>query len=288
VVNRLTKCVAGLVLLSAASVTAQRHGFDLTIDAPPELAPISDHLRTSDWQPLAAALAGAGLSVPTRVRVMLIPEEDARARGTPSWIVGAAYGSEEVRIFPARVGSYPHGSLESVFSHEVVHLALSAQAGGGALPRWFHEGVAMSVERGWGATSQARLLIAAAGDPDLPTLERLFISEAQPETARAYLLAAALVSDLRRRHGAAAPGAIAARVARGTSFERAFALHTGETPDEAAGRAWQTYQRWTSWVLLVTSRSGLWSAIMALALAAFVATLRKRARRRLHWDDVDG
>jgi hypothetical protein len=278
--------VAGLVLLSAVSVTGQHDVFDLTIDAPPELASISDHLRTVDWQPLAAALAGAGLSVPARIHTTLIPEDDARARGTPSWIVGAAYGSEDVRIFPARVGSYPYGSLESVFSHEVVHLALTAQAGDGTLPRWFHEGVAMSVQRGWGATSQVRLLITAAGDPDLPALERLFISEAEPETARAYLLAAALVSDLRRRHGSAAPGAIADRVARGTSFERAFVLHTGETPGEAAGRAWRIYQRWTSWVL-VTSRSGLWGAIMALAFAAFVVTLRKRARRRLRWDDVD-
>ena len=77
---------------------------------------------------------------------------------------------------------------ESVIWHEVVHLALSAQAGDQPLPRWFHEGVAMSVEQRWGVTSQVRLLLAAAGDPGLADLGRLFDSETQPETASAYLL----------------------------------------------------------------------------------------------------
>ena len=125
----------------------------------------------------------------------------------PGWIVGRAFDSSDVVIFPARVGSYPYGSLESVVWHEVVHLALSAQAGDRPLPRWFHEGVAMSVEKGWGVTSQVRLLLATGGHPGLADLGRLFDSEAQLETASAYLLAAALVSDMRRRHGAAAPGA---------------------------------------------------------------------------------
>ena len=51
-------------------------------------------------------------------------------------------------VFPARAGAYPYDSLESVVWHEVVHLALSAPAGNQS-PRWFHEGVAMSVDKGY-------------------------------------------------------------------------------------------------------------------------------------------
>ena len=138
------------------------------------------------------------------------------------------------QIFPGRIGSYPasypYDSLESVVWHEVVHLALSGQAGGRPLPRWFHEGVAMSVEKGWGVSSQARLLLAAVSNPSLSDLGRLFASSSQPETASAYFLAAALVSDIRERHGAATPGVIVDRVARGVPFAQAFALETGETP----------------------------------------------------------
>ena len=89
---------------------------------------------------------------------------------TPSWIVGQAFGSLDVVVFPSRVGVYPHSSLESVLWHEVVHLALSVQARDEPLPRWFHEGVAMSVERGWGFTSQIRLRLAVAGEPGLADL----------------------------------------------------------------------------------------------------------------------
>jgi hypothetical protein len=95
------------------------------------------------------------------------------------------------------------------------------------------------------------------------------------------------VSDLRQRHGAAAPGAIVDHVARGAVFGEAFALETGDTPDEAAARAWQIYRRWTSWIPVVASASSLWIGILALAVLAFLATLRKRWRRRRQWDQEE-
>ena len=202
--------VAALLLLATAGLTSQRGGMELTFNTPASLAQVADRVRDLDRQDLARALARAGLRVPPRIHVTLIPEDDPRARATPAWVVGLASGSHDIAIFPGRIGSYPasypYDSLESVVWHEVVHLALSAQAGGQPLPRWFHEGVAMSVEKGWGVTSQARLLLAAVSNPGLSDLGRLFASGSQPETASAYLLAAALVSDIRERHGAATPG----------------------------------------------------------------------------------
>ena len=276
-----------MFVASVTGATAQRGQMDLRVDAGSSLAPVADRVRNIDRQELAAVLGRAGLDVPPQVRVTLIAEDDARALATPRWIVGLAYGPRDVAIFPARVGPYPYDSLESVVAHEVVHLALAAQAGG-PLPRWFHEGVATSVEQGWGVRSQARLVLAAIGDPSLVDLGRLFASASEHETVSTYLLAAALVSDIRERHGADAPGAIAERVARGTPFARAFLLHTGDTPGEAAARAWGSYRRWSSWVPVVTSGSTLWMGIMALAFVAFLANLRKRALRRRQWDDWDG
>lgn len=273
------------MLLAGASPFARQRGeLDLTVETPASLAPAAERVRRMDRQPLAEALARAGLAIPPEIRVTVIAEEDPRARATPAWIVGLASGQRDIAIFPERIGSYPYDSLESVVWHEVVHLALAAQAGNRPLPRWFHEGVAMSVERGWGVTSQVRFLLAAGGSAGLGDLERLFNSETQPETATAYLLAAALVSDLRQRHGAAVPGAIVDRVAHGAGFAEALALETGDTPEEAAARAWGVYRRWTSWIPAVTSAISLWIGILVLAVFAFVATLRKRWRRRRQWD----
>jgi hypothetical protein len=288
--NRVS-AVATIVLLATAGPASRRGGMDLTFNTPAALAQVADRVRDLDRQDLAWALARAGLRVPPRIHVTLIPENDPRARATPAWIVGLAAGSHDIAIFPQRIGmsaaSYPYDSLESVVWHEVVHLALSAQAEGQPLPRWFHEGVAMSVERGWSVGSQARLLLAAVSNPGVSDLGRLFASGSQPETARAYLLASALVSDIRERHGAATPGAIVDRVARGALFAQAFALETGETPNEAAARAWQVYRRWTNWIPVLTSASSLWLGIMALASIAFLATLRKRRQRRRAWDEEE-
>lgn len=261
---------------------------ELTVGAPASLAGAAERVERIDRQQLTRALGDAGLDVPLRVHVTLIAEGDRRARAIPAWIVGRAFPPHDVVLFPGRlVASYPYDSIESVVRHEVVHLALAARAEGQPLPRWFHEGVAVSVESGWGVTDGARLLLAIAREPAIGEVERLFGSDAHQQTTRAYLLAAVLVTDVRRRHGGDVAGAIAGRVASGAPFSRAFELETGETPDAAAARAWQTYRRWTVWIPVVTSGSAVWLGILALAILAFVASLRRRIRRRRQWDEED-
>jgi hypothetical protein len=260
---------------------------EIRVDAPPSLAAAEARVRKVDQQELADSLARAGLELPARVHVTLVPEDDPLARDTPAWVVGWAAGAEEVAIFPARIASYPYDSLEAVVRHEIVHLALFARANGRPLPRWFHEGVAVSVERGWGFTGQLRLLVAIADDPAVADITRLFQSDVEPDTTEAYLLAAALVDDLRHRYGAALPGAIAGRVAGRIPFERAFELETGETVDAAAARAWAAYRRWTNWIPAVTDVAAVWSGILALAFIAFFVRMYRRARRRRQWDEEE-
>jgi hypothetical protein len=260
---------------------------DVTVDAPPSLAGAARRIEQVDFPALGAALERAGLSLPSRVHVTLLPNDDPAARSVPLWIVGFAAGSHDVVLFPERVVSYPYDSLESIVRHEITHLALTARAGGGALPRWFHEGVATSVDAGWRVPAQVRLLAAMLDGPDTTDLARLFSANAESETREAYLLSAVLVDDLRRRHGADAPGAIAARVADGILFARAFQLETGVTTDAAAARAWRGYRRWTAWLPAITSASATWALILAIAFAAYVAQRRRRIRRRRQWDEED-
>jgi hypothetical protein len=147
--------------------------------------------------------------------------------------------------------------------------------------------VAVSVDSGWGPGGQFRLLIAMLGRPDIAQLTRLFTSPSHSETTQAYLLSAVLVHDVRRRHGADVPGAIARRVAAGVPFERAFEIETGQTPDAAAAASWASYRRWTAWVPAVTSASAAWTLILVLAFVAFIVQRRRRWRRRRQWDDED-
>lgn len=272
-----------IVLVLSLPLAAQT--WTLTVEAPPILRAAAREIEAINPRPLEQALARAGLSTPPRIRVRLLTNDDVRAQVVPSWVVGQASAASDIVIFPERVSSYPYGSLETVFRHEVVHLALTNAAGRRALPRWFHEGVAVSIESDWGVGDTLRLLISAAGGPEVSDVTRLFESDNRPDTTEAYLLAAALVDDVRRRHGATIPGAIAREVAVGTPFDVAFVRHTGETPDEAAAVAWATYRRITTWLPVVTSGNAIWTVILTLAFIAFVVRLRQRAIRRRQWDE---
>ncbi len=271
--------------LTAVRLLHSAPDWELTVNAPIALAATAGRIERIDAGRLGADLIRAGLELPERVHVTLIPEGDPRATQTPGWFVGVAFGTNEIVIFPERVSSYPYDSIESVLRHEVVHLALEERSGGRPLPRWFHEGTAVSVESGWRMTDQLRLLVATATEPAVDDVARLFQSQTQPQTTQAYLLAAALMDELRRRHGPALPGRIAEHVARDVSFDRAFELQTGATPNQAARDAWQSYQRWTSWVPAATSPSSTWSLILVLAFLAFFVRIWQRARRRRQWDD---
>ncbi|MBA2305157.1 MAG: hypothetical protein H0W08_21360 [Acidobacteria bacterium] len=261
---------------------AARQSIELTVSASPGLENMAAPVREIEPALLAASLSRAGLALPSRVEIALIGSGDPRARGVPDWVVARAFGTDTIVIYAQRVPSYPYDSFESVVRHEIVHLALNARAGGRPLPRWFHEGVAVSVESAWGLGSQARLLLASARDPGLDDVAMLFAADAAPETTTAYLLSAALIEDVRRRHGLVIPGAIAGRVAQGAAFEVAFRVETGESLDQAAAHAWRVY-RGLRWLPIATGGAGLWGWILVLAVIAFAVRLRRRRQKR--WDD---
>jgi hypothetical protein len=281
----MTRRAAVFLLLLASAFAAADARADVVVEAPPSLSSYGKSVRGMDMAALGDALAAAGLELPPSIRVTLGPDADPAARATPDWIAGMAFGDRDVVIFPQRVLSYPYDSLESVIRHEVAHLALTARAGGAPLPRWFHEGVATSVDVGWRTAAQFQLLVAMLARPDTAELTRLFVSPSRSETEQAYLLSALLIDHVRDRYGAAVPGAIARDVAAGMTFTQAFQSETGLTPDRAANEAWAGYRRWTAWVPAVTSPSAAWASIVMLALLAFVAQRRRRARRRRRWDE---
>jgi hypothetical protein len=254
---------------------------------PASPAALASRIRAIDLTRFGAELRGRGLKMPPRLDVALLSESDDRVQAMPPWIVGLAIEPTGIVIFHERVLRYPYDSLESVFRHEVTHLALSARAGGRPLPRWLHEGVATAADRGWDTGSRLRLLLEMTGDPATDDLARLFASASQPGTAQAYGLSAALVADIERRHGKAAPARIAARVALGIPFATAFEQETGDTPDEAADRAWRAYRRWTMWVSAIPSEASIWGVIVTLAIIASIVRARRRSRRRARWEEEE-
>lgn len=282
-----TSAAAAILLVLACAIPLRAQEPVLDIHAPSHLASAAGRLRTTDYTILRRTLEAAGLRFPARISVTLVGTDDERVARIPGWVVGLASGTEHVMIFPERIGPYPYDSLEAVMRHEIVHLALNDRAGGRPLPRWFHEGAAVTLESGWSTRDDLRLLLTALDPPSMADIARLFASDAYPDTTQAYLLSAALVEDIRGHHGPAAIGAIAQQVASGLPFDAAFAAATGERVDTAADRAWRGHRRLSRWVPVLTSPSAAWTLIMILAGVAFVVRLRRVRELRRRWDEEE-
>jgi hypothetical protein len=250
----------------------------LQVEAPPELERQAAAVRAlagTDWG-VSARMVGLPTPV-SPIRVVLASERSPAAAAVASWVSGFAVGeTSTIVLFPARVPSYPDGNLETLLRHEVAHVLMSRATGHRPGPRWFEEGVATVAAREWGVEDGARLAIATIG-PGPRTLAEVdagFLSDGRG-VSRAYAVSAALVRFLLRRHGESAVAAVASRLARGVSFEDAFEAVTGETPGEFARAYFGREALLATWVPFLTSATGLWMGITALAL---LAIRRRRAR----------
>jgi hypothetical protein len=263
---------------------------ELRIEGPPEFAAIRARLESLDPQRLAdiarlLAMNDAGAPI----RVVLAGESSDFSRRVAPWVAGfAVSGSELVVIFPARSPGYPHDSLDDVLRHEVAHVLIERAAAGRAVPRWFNEGVAMSVEHARRFQDQTELLyqLLLGSRTSLDTLDRLFAGDQRDET-RAYALAGAFVDDLLQRYGSKAPGEILMRVAQGASFETAFTGVIGKTPATANLEFWERQRIWTIWAPIVTSSGTLWLVVTLLALLAIYRHRQKNAAIEKRWEEED-
>lgn len=260
---------------------------ELIVEAPEGLRNVADQVRRLDVNRLRGVVRLVGLAAPgDPIRVVIVSEESRLARDLPAWVAAFADPQNDlIVLFPARVGSYPHDSLEVVLHHEVAHILASRAAGGGRLPRWFSEGLASVAERTWGIGTRTRFLSATfvAGQPTVTELEGLFGGDAG-SVARAYIISHAIVRDTIRRYGVAVVPGILSQVAAGATFDSAFIDATGTTVRGATRAFWRSAGGWEEWITFVASPFTLWTAITALALAAIWRHRLRRAERRREWE----
>ncbi len=274
--------------LIATSVSAQTLRLD--VDAPEEFDGVAERIRNYDPTPLLGTVwlsALQGVTAPIRVR--LAPEAVARRDGVPDWVVGyAASAHDLIVLFPTRTPSYPDDSLESVLRHEIAHVLIGRAARGRPLPRWFSEGLAITVERPWGLTDRTRLIWTRVidGRMSLATLDRRF-GQGRVAAERAYAISGALVRRLIQEHGAEVPGQILSLVAVDRSFDAALRLTIGRSIRSLELEFMMSQSVVERWLPVVTSGYTLWSAVTLLALVAIWTHRRKRQARRRQWEEED-
>jgi len=260
----------------------------LVVSAPPELAAARSRVQAFDPRPLAGIVRTVGLEAPgPAIEVILAGEDSEAARRLPPWVAGYALGNAGlVVLFPARSPVYPHDTLEDVLRHEVAHVLVARAAGGGAVPRWFHEGLAVAVERPWGFADRSRLAWELVAGPRLTLRDIDALFEAGPSAqSRAYALSAAVVRDFIREHGAGAPASILRWVRDGEPFNAAVSRVAGRPLGAVEAEFWDRQRVWTIWVPFVTSGDVLWLLVIGVAALAVWRRRRQSREIRRRWDE---
>jgi hypothetical protein len=170
----------------------------------------------------------------------------------------------------------------------VAHVLISRAAGGRRVPRWFHEGLAIAVERPWGLEDRSRLAWELVMGPRLTMREIDALFEGgQGAQSRAYSLSAAVVRDLIREHGTATPAGILRLVKTDTEFDEAVARVTGRPIGAVEEAFWDRHRVWTVWMPLVTSGEVLWLIVISVAALAVWRRRRRSAQIRRQWEEEE-
>jgi len=274
------------LLLSSGICTAEIMSPSLRIQAPPGLEKTAheiDALGREDFSPDLELVGQEGFQ--RVITVVLLEEKHPVARETPPGIAGFARGEKAVIVlFPARVRSYPNGTLRALLHHELTHILVWEATEGRPVPRWFNEGLAIVAAREWGFGDRARSALALLSHPprSFHQLDRAF-SSADPGPA--YALSAELMRRLRAEYGAGAPALILREISRGKNFRDAFFEGTGCPLDVFERRFLRRRRSWTDWIVWLSSVPTLWLPVSFLAFGALLLHRKKRMKRREEMDD---
>ncbi len=259
----------------------------LRIDAPATMLPVARQIEQ---------LPGASLEIVNQligappggepIDILLAPEDSALAARTPEYVNGYAIGeTSDIVLFPARASTYPDDGLPNLLRHEIAHILIHRASGGRPVPRWFHEGLAMTAGGSWDLEDRTRLTLGMMNldDLDLATVERGFAGS-EFQVHRSYAISTAFTRHILNELGADAPKRILEKVAEGLPFDEAFLDATGRALPLVERDFWRSTKIWNRWIPFVTSSITLWTAITLLALWAIRRRRRRDARIRELWE----
>jgi hypothetical protein len=202
-------------------------------------------------------------------------------RRPPEWADAVAFWPEQLLVISLTSTHHRPVSLETVFRHELSHLALRWAVGSAEIPRWFNEGVAVMLS-GEQAAERFKLLWPSAArgrHTPLRQLERTF-PRREFEATRAYAESADFVRFLSRYQGRWRFSELLQRLRQGEPFVSALEA-TWDRPLAELERAWHAdlHQRY-SIIPTLTAGVTLWILVGIGAIVAFVRR-RRDIRRRI-------
>lgn len=211
-----------------------------------------------------------------------------KLKSLPEYVSGVAIPERgEIYLFKMRTNSYPFGSIEQVYAHELSHIYLY-RAVGFRVPRWFDEGVAMRLSGEWGFKDEIYLALSlpqiALSNFGLKKLEKDF-SGYEGASRTSYALSRAFVKDLFVSDSDLQT--FIKEIKNRNSFEVAFIKRFNATPDQAF-KAWARKLPWWGPLLIfITSPNTLWLFILFLFIITIFVSIKKRLNWKKKWEEEE-
>ena len=267
-----------IILIFGASVFGQSVRIDLQGRVPKGISP---EFLQSNYARILKAVA-PGLSADTApVTIIYYSKADERKLGVrlPEWGGGGAIGRDSI-IVPVDNAPLPDMDAGRVSVHELVHIALERAYGRLRVPRWFHEGLAMTLSGELSLDEQVTLSRAIFLKKLLPldSVERVNRFDAYG-AALAYSQSHLAVAYLIDKYGMDGIPELLAAVRAAGMFDTALMDVFGLTMPEFE-RLVQNYTAERFRYVFFFSDTYLYWFLGALLLVAGFVAVRLRGRRR--------
>ncbi len=240
----------------------------------------------------SAVALKAGLSQigPVSIYIASTSEEFSELTygGVPDWGAGCAFPERGVIVLRDPAAVPDPLRMEDVVAHEIAHVAAGRVLGEVRVPRWFHEGVAMTLAGEWRLPGSPGLAASAASGELIPLGE---LAEAFPAHSSDAMLAYSesfyAVRFLMEEAGGATPAELLHGVASSGTFEQGLQALCGRTLTDFERDAMASFRGRFGWGAFLSGWNVLF-VVLSLLLLAGGAMRLARARRQLEeWDAQD-
>lgn len=207
------------------------------------------------------------------------------SHGVPDWGVGCAFPRRGVVVLrsPLTV-TYPL-QMEDVVVHEMAHVAAGRVLGDVAVPRWFHEGVAMNIAGEWRLPQSSAQAGAGPGGRLIPLsdLSSTF-PDGREDAALAYTESFYAVRYLMERAELGSTGEMLREIVAAGSFEDGVLALYGRGVPELQRDVMASFRGRFSWGVFLTRWNVLFVAIAVLVLAAGIVRMARARRKVSEWE----
>ena len=205
--------------------------------------------------------------------------------GVPDWGAGCAFPERGVVVLRNPVAAPDPLRMEDVIAHEIGHIAAGRVLKRVHVPRWFHEGIAMTLAGEW-RLPRSSALAGASASGDLIPLGELALSfpTGAADAMLAYSESFYALRFLMEEAGPASPAEVLSAVAVAGSFEAGIRILSGRTLEEFERDALASFEDRFGWGVFLTRWNVMFGVVTLFALIGGAARLARSRRLLREWE----